>query len=92
MLMEKINFLFPEKSLKVNENDKPWMNLELIKLDRQRKREYLKHKRSDKWKQLEELFLEKSAAQKESYYKDMVEDLKISQPGKWYSKVKKCLN
>ena len=27
MLMEKINFLFPEKSLKVNENDKPWMNL-----------------------------------------------------------------
>ena len=46
MLNEKINLYFPKKNIKVNENDKPWMNVELINLDRKRKREYVKHKKS----------------------------------------------
>ena len=89
MLMNKINSIFPEKSLKVNQNDKPWMSLELKKLDRRRKNEYLKHKKSEKWKNLNEEFQKKSKYQKEVYYKTMVEDLKESSPGKWYSKVKR---
>ena len=50
--MEKINLYFPEKSIKINEEDQPWITPELKKLDRQGKREYLKHKRSRRWEKL----------------------------------------
>ena len=33
--------------------------------------------------------MEKSDELKESYYQNMVEDLKTSNPGQWYSKVKR---
>ena len=54
-----------------------------------RKKEYLKHKKSDKWRTLNSLFEEKAEVQKESYYKNMVEDLRVSNPGQWYSKLKR---
>ena len=89
MLLEKIQLFFPEKTIKVNEGDKPWISMELIKLDRQRKREYIKHKKSKKWKHLNQLFEEKSEEQKVTYYENIVEDLKTSNPGQWYSKIKR---
>ena len=89
MLMQKINSIFPEKNIRVNKNTKPWMNSQSILLDRQRKREYLKNKKSPKWKKLNSEFEEKSKELKKSYYKNMVEDLKTSNPGEWYSKVKR---
>ena len=73
----------------MNENDQPWMNVELKNLDRKRKREYVKHKKSEKWKKLDKIFTEKSEEQKVSYYENMVEDLKNSNPGQWYSKIKR---
>ena len=89
MVMEKVDLYFPEKTIKLNENDQPWISPELKILDRQRKREYTKHKRSSKWQELDAKFVEKSNSMKESYYKNIVEDLKTSNPGKWYSKVKR---
>ena len=65
IMMEKVNLFFPEKVLKINENDKPWANSQLLVLDRQRKTEYNKFKKSDKWKRLNQLFLEKAAQLKE---------------------------
>ena len=59
ILMEKINYFFPEKSIKVSENDKPWADAELLKLDRQCKREYNKKKKSQKWTELYQQFSEK---------------------------------
>ena len=38
MLLEKIEYFFPEKTIKINENNKPWINPELVKLDRTRKK------------------------------------------------------
>ena len=89
MLLDKINVLFPEKILKVNENDKPWINPELKKLDRVRKKEYIKNKKSDRWKELNSEFLKKSSEQKQAYYKNMVSDLKTSNTSQWYSKIKR---
>ena len=90
IIMERVNFYFPEKCIKLNENDHPWISPELKALDRQRKREYNKNKRSKKWKELDAKFSEKSEHVKESYYyTDIVQDLKTSNPGKWYSKVKR---
>ena len=89
MMMEKIDSFFPMKTIRVNENTKPWMNNQSIQLDRKRKREYLKHKKSAKWKKLNSDFEELSNQLKESYYETMVQDLKTSNPSQWYSKVKR---
>ena len=45
ILMEKVNFYLPEKTIKVSENDKTWVDSELLKLYRQCKREYNKRKK-----------------------------------------------
>ena len=89
MLMEKIELFFPEKTIKVNEDDKAWISPALKKLDRQRKREYNRNKKSKKWRFLNMQFEEKSKDEKVSYYENMVEDLKTSNPGQWYSKIKR---
>ena len=75
MIIEKINLFFPEKTIKLNEEDKPWISCELTILDRQRKREYNKNKKSKKWENLDSMFLTKSNEEKPNYYVNMVEDL-----------------
>ena len=76
ILMDKINTYFPIKSLKLNEDDKPWVDAKLLKLDRLRKREYSKRKKSEKWVSLNSQFLERAEMLKKSYYENVVEDLK----------------
>ena len=88
-LFEKYIDCFPEKILKVCDEDKPWISAEIKQLDRQMKREFCKHKKSQKWHQLKSSFETKCEKQKEKYYDNMVHDLKTSNPGKWYSKVKR---
>ena len=65
--MEQANKFFPEKTMKVNENDKPWVDTKLLELDRSRKREYNKRKKSPKWQRLNTKFLERAKYLKESY-------------------------
>ena len=89
MLMEKVNYFFPEKQIRVNEFDQPWVDSKLLTLDRKRKREYLKNKKSQKWNNLNTQFLERTKSLKESYYNNVVEDLKTTNISQWYSKVKR---
>ena len=89
LLMEQVNLLFPEKIMKVKINDKPWVDNELQKIDRQRKREYNKRKKSEKWVKLNAKFLERAKMLKQTYYKNRVEDLKSSNISQWYSKLKR---
>ena len=74
---------------KICEDDQPWISEKLKKLDRQRKREYNKNKKSLKWEKLNEAFLELCRYEKEKYYTNIVEDLKTSNISQWYSKVKR---
>ena len=74
---------------KVNDNDKPWINPQIKKFDRKRKREYTKNKKSLKWKYLNDMYNEKLTEAKEKYYNNIVKDLKTSDVGKWYSKLKR---
>ena len=89
VLMEKINTFFPMKSIRINKNDKPWVDKELIRLDRLRKREYNKRKKSEKWQILDKKFKLRAEMLKTSYNENVVEDLKTSNVGKWYSKLKR---
>ena len=77
------------KVLKVCTNDKPWTNIEVKKIDRKRKREYVKNGKSDKWKSLNKHFHEVFSKAKHKYYEDMVEDLKTSDQKNWYAKLKR---
>ena len=65
------------------------MDSQLLNLDRQCKREYNKNKKSQKWKDLFQSLSERAEHLKEYYYANMVEDLKTSNIGQWYSKVKR---
>ena len=88
MLLSQIDKIFPTKSVKINENDQPWADYKLISLDRRRKREYSRNKKSQKWMNLNNLFNERAAQLKKSYYQNVVEDLKESNISQWYSKIK----
>ena len=88
VLLENYKRCFPTKTLKVCEEDRPWVSVELKKLDRLVKREFSKHKQSEKWVKLKEQFEAKSLIEKQRYFSNMVSDLKTSNPGQWYSKVK----
>ena len=88
-LLQKYEEIFPIKQLKICDEDKPWFSKSLKLLDRKRKREFLKNKKSEKWHSLNEEFIEKMNLEKSNYYSNIVADLKETNPSKWYSKVKR---
>ena len=48
LLAEKYTKFFPQKVFKVSSDDKPWFKSDLKALDRNRKREFNKHHKSEK--------------------------------------------
>ena len=88
-LLNALNRCLPEKVMTFSSDDQPWMTPELKTLDRKRKRQYQKHRRNEKYTHLNSKFEEKSELAKSNYYKNMIEDIKISNPGQWYSKFKR---
>ena len=88
-LLENYHRCFPIKTIKVCDDDDPWITVELKNLDRKRKREFLKHKGSPRWASLNDEFLKKCTYEKQKYYANIVSDLKTSNPGKWFSKLKR---
>ena len=88
-LLEKLNLYLPEKTIKIRPDDQAWANNEIKTLDRKLKREYRKHKKSDKWNKLNEKFQNECEKAKHSYSTNIVNDLKLSNPSQWYSKIKR---
>ena len=89
VLLEKYYRVFPIKCIKLCRDDKPWVSAKLKKIDRARKREFCKNKFSEKWVKLNQIFQDQCSLEKTKYYENMVEDLKQSNPGQWYSKLKR---
>ena len=87
--LENYNRCFPIKSVKLCSEDDPWYSGQLKKMDRAMKREFFKNKKSEKWDKMNIEYVQKCQIEKEKYYENMVSDLKVSNPGKWYSKVKR---
>ena len=52
VMLENYERCFPTKTLKVCEEDRPWVSVELKNLDRKVKREFSKNKQSEKWMNL----------------------------------------
>ena len=88
-LMNKVEEFMPEKILTFSSDDKPFFTPELKRLDRQRKHEYRRHRRSLRWHNLNKAFKSKLAEAKAGFYASRVKDLKQGDPGQWYSKLKR---
>ena len=71
-LLDKFHLFFPEKTLKINSDDQPWMTSKLKKLDRRRKRVYQRERRSEKWQQCDKIFKKEKKQAKSSFYKNII--------------------
>ena len=88
-LIEQFELIFPEKTRKINSDDAPWMTQKLKKLDRKRKRIYNKERRSGKWSEMNQTFKKEVKNAKESFYRNMIADLRKKKPSQWYSSLKR---
>ena len=82
IMMENLNVFLPPKQVRVTIKDKSYINADLEKLDRLKKREYRKHRRSEKYlkrKTKFDLELEKAAS---DHLEKNVRSLKESSPGR----------
>ena len=86
-LMMKYDEYFPLKTIKLCED--PWVTNRIKQLDRLRRREFYKNKKSVKWLRLNSIFLETCEKEKKKYAEKIVSDLRASNPSKWYSKIKR---
>ena len=89
LLQEKFDKYFPTKSVKISNKDKKWINFELKKLDRAKKREWCKNGKSSKYCKLKEEFERKYKEASNDYLEKNVRELKESDPGRAYATLKK---
>ena len=87
MLFQNFQKAFPEKTYKVSLDDQPWINTKLKLLDCKGKREYNKHRKSEKWQWLQKTFKEGVKLAKQDFYRNIILDLMSKNTSQWYSSV-----
>ena len=88
LMAEKVDTTFPSKNIRIYNDDKEFMNDKLRKLRRQKSREYRKHKKSSKFLELQQTYLEMKEANCKEYVQK-IEELKNCNLGQFYQKIKK---
>ena len=88
-IRSKLDEFFPEKVAMVSYLDKKWMNPSLKNLLRKIKREFYKKRKSPKWRKLKKKFKILKRKTIQNFYSNFVCELKVSNPGKWYSMAKR---
>ena len=88
-LRSKLDEFCPEKEFKVSVLDRKWMTPELKSLNRRIKREFFKNRKSKKWQSLSKKFKKKKRYVVRNFYQKFVNELKESDPSKWYSIAKR---
>ena len=89
LLESKLYEIFPTKSVRLSNKDQKWMDFELKKLDRSKKREWCKRGKSEKYLKLKEDFDIKFEKAADKYLDKNVRELKESDPGKAYATLKR---
>ena len=85
----KVEELFPERKVKLSQQDKQFITSEIKSLDRQKKKEWKQHGKSAKYKHLKQQFDEKYKKAASNYLSKAVSNLKIENPGKAAKTLKK---
>ena len=88
-LRTQLDKYFPEKVSKMTNLDKKWMTPALKQLHRVMQREFFRHRKSEKYKKLKCKFKKMKRKAVKNFYSDFVNNLKKSDPGKWYAMAKK---
>ena len=89
ILDDKIDKIFPMKTVRFSPSDKPWITAELKRLARKRKKEYRKGGKSEKYCNLKSEFDEKFQKAMVDYMEKNISDIKSSNPSKAYSLLKR---
>ena len=89
MLLEKLEEYLPTKKRKVCTADQPFCTEEVKRLKRLKSREFSKHRKSIKWRELNRRYKKEVSSAKRNYYKKIIKDLKTSNINQWYSKLKR---
>jgi len=88
-IREKLDEIFPEKTIKVTALDKAWMNPQLKQLLRKIKREYWKNRKSLKWRNLKRTFSKLKKMKCQTYYSNILNEIKTTNQSKWFDVLKK---
>ena len=80
---------FPEKTVKMTNLDKFWITPQLKQLLRQAQRERILNGKSSRFKKLWNKFRSQKRSRIKNFNQEFVEELKQTEPGKWYSMMKK---
>ena len=91
-LLQLVDSCLPEKTRKVASDDQCWITQGIKDLDRRKKREFHKNRRSPRYKMLNKDLKEKIKAAKSDFYMKMVRDLKVTSPSQWYTCLKRMTN
>ena len=91
-VMEIVNRVAPEKIRNIASDDQPWFTEPLKLIDRKRRREFHKNRRSERYKQLQKEFKSKCSKAKKHFYMSMIQETKDSDPRRWYSMLKRVSN
>ena len=80
MLLQQIrgavNKYLPEKVRTIASDDEPWYTQPLKKLDRRRRREFARNRKSSKYLQLNQIYDQKLSKAKKKYKRDMIDNIK----------------
>ena len=87
--MDIVNRIAPEKFRKIASDDKPWFTEPLKNLDRKRRREFNKNRRSEKYFRLHKQFKSKCLKSKKKFFNDMVNQAKEADPSRLHSMLKR---
>ena len=89
ILNENLNKFCPVKEMKLGSQDKQFITAELKRMDRQKRREYVKRGKTDKYKSLKRQFDVKFREEAETYLNRNLENIRQSKPGQIFSVLKR---
>ena len=80
--------VFPTRTIKIFDQDKEFMTDELHKIRRAKAREYRKRKKSPKFLELHQKFIQMRKRNSEKYMREKVETLRQCNPAEFFRKLK----
>ena len=89
VMENNINKICPTKTIKISNLDKKWITDEIKNLCRLKKREYVKHGKSTRYKVLDQKYMTEKKKASKNFLSKEVRAMKESSPGQYYHEIKK---
>ena len=89
LILEKNEVFFPLKTKTITSDDQPFFSNKLKMMRRRKIREYMKNRRSEKWKKMDKEYQIEVVRSKKKYYSEKIKQLGKSKPKYWYWELKR---